>query len=236
MPPDPRVGVAIPAAGLGRRMGGARKAWLTLAGEPLLAHALRPFLARPDVVAIRVAVAPDEFRDPPAWLEGLDPRVGVVEGGDTRARSVAHAVRALPDDVDVILVHDAARPLLTDAVVARVVAAAGSGEGAVAGLPATDTFKRVDGDGVVVDTPPREGLWHAQTPQGFPAALLRRGVEALDADPALGREATDDAALVEAVGGRVRMVLGAPRNLKVTRPADLPLAEWYAAHPGEGAA
>ncbi len=230
-----RVGVAVPAAGVGRRMGGRAKPWLELAGVPLLTHALRPFLERDDVRAVRVALAPADAHHPPDWLVALDPRVAVVEGGASRAESVARAVSALPDDLDLILVHDAARPLVPAAVVQRVIDGALQGQGAVAGLPAVDTFKRVDPGGVVIDTPTREGLWHAQTPQGFPAALLRRAVAALLADPARAEAATDDAALVEAVGGEVRMVLGATRNLKVTRPDDLPLAEWYAARPDEGA-
>jgi 2-C-methyl-D-erythritol 4-phosphate cytidylyltransferase len=216
-------------------MGGTRKAWLELDGRPLLALALEPFLARPDVVAVRVALSPEDAADPPAWLGDLDPRVQVVAGGATRAESVARAVAALPDAVDVILVHDAARPLLTNSVVDRVVAAAAQGVGAVAGRPATDTFKRVGDDGLIESTPPRDGLWHAQTPQGFPAELLRRAVAALDDDPSLAGRATDDAALVESVGGRVRMVLGAARNLKVTHPTDVPLARWYLEHPSEGA-
>lgn len=230
-----RIGVAVPAAGLGRRMGGRRKAWLELAGRPILARSLAPFLQRSDVTAVAVALAPDDAGAPPDWLPALDPRVAVVAGGATRAESVARAVRALPDEIDVILVHDAARPLTPPAVVDRVVSAVAEGGGAVAGLPAVDTFKRVDPSDWIVETPPRAGLWHAQTPQGFPANLLRRAVAALETDPGLAASATDDAALVEAVGGRVRMVLGAPRNLKVTRPDDLPLAEWYAAHPAEGA-
>lgn len=230
-----RIGVAVPAAGLGRRMGGRRKAWLEIAGRPILARSLAPFLQRSDVTAVAVAIAPDDAGDPPGWLPALDPRVAVVAGGATRAESVARAVRALPDEIDVILVHDAARPLTPPAVIDRVVSAVAEGEGAVAGLPAVDTFKRVDASDWIVETPPRAGLWHAQTPQGFPAALLRRAVAALETDPGLAASATDDASLVEAVGGRVRMVLGAPRNLKVTRPGDLPLAEWYAAHPAEGA-
>jgi 2-C-methyl-D-erythritol 4-phosphate cytidylyltransferase len=215
-------------------MGGTRKAWLELDGRPLLALALEPFLARTDVVAVRVALSPEDAGDPPGWLAALDERVETVAGGATRAESVARAVDALPDDVDVILVHDAARPLVTDPVIQRVVEAASGGVGAVAGRPATDTFKRVDGAGLIEATPLREGLWHAQTPQGFPAGLLRRAVAALDDDPALAGRATDDASLVEAVGGRVRMVLGAARNLKVTHPTDVPLALWYLEHPTEG--
>lgn len=231
-----RVGLAVPAAGMGRRMGGLRKAWLELAGTPVLQHALRPFLARGDVVAVRVALAVDDAADPPRWLTDLDRRVRVVAGGETRADSVACAVAALPEDVDVILVHDAARPLLPDGVIDRVIAAASAGTGAVAGLPAIDTFKRVSDAGRILGTPPRDGMWLAQTPQGFPAALLRRALRALHDDPTLAARVTDDASLVEAVGGEVVMVAGAPRNLKVTRPSDLPLAEWYAAHPGEGGA
>ena len=229
-----RVGLAVPAAGMGRRMGGLRKPWLELANAPVLQHALRPFLARADVVAICVALAPDDAADPPRWLTDLDARVNVVAGGASRADSVARAVAALPAELDVILVHDAARPLLPDAVIQRVVEAASAGTGAVAGLPAVDTFKRVSGERRIVATPPRDGLWLAQTPQGFPASLLRRGIRALLEDPTLGSRVTDDASLVEAVGGEVVMVLGAPRNLKVTRPSDLPLAEWYVAHPNEG--
>lgn len=215
-------------------MGGLRKPWLELAGSPVLQHALQPFLARTDVVAVSVALARDDMTDPPTWLTDLDPRIGVVEGGATRADSVARAVAALPGDLDVILVHDAARPLIPASVIERVVAAASKGTGAVAGLPATDTLKRVSDDRRIVETPSRDGLWHAQTPQGFPATLLRDAIDALMADPSLSGRVTDDASLVEAVGGAVSMVLGAPRNLKVTRPADLPLAEWYAAHPLEG--
>lgn len=225
------MGVAIPAAGSGQRMGGARKPWLELAGEPVLAHALRPFLADPRVVEVRVALAADDAADPPAWLTGLDARVRVVAGGATRTASVARAVDALPDDLDVVLVHDAARPLVTGELIARVVEAALEGRGAVAGCPATDTLKRVDADRRVVETPDRATLWHAQTPQGFPAAWLRRALgEAGAAGGAGGLEgATDDAALVERLGYPVQMIEGASWNLKVTRPEDVPLAEWHLA-------
>ncbi len=228
------VGVAVPAAGMGRRMGGVRKPWLELAGRPVLEQALRPFLERGDVVAVRVALAPDDMADVPRWLLRLDPRVRVVEGGATRAESVARAVEALPVDVEVVLVHDAARPLVSADVIERVVAEARAGRGAVAGLPATDTLKRVDDAQRIVSTPSRVGMWRAQTPQGFPAALLRRALEPLAADPTGAGRMTDDASFVEAIGGEVVMVMGSPRNLKVTRPADLPLAEWYAARPDLG--
>jgi 2-C-methyl-D-erythritol 4-phosphate cytidylyltransferase len=202
-------------------MGGIRKPWLELRGEPVLVHALRPFLDDPRVVAVRVALAADEAGAPPAWLLDLDARVKVVEGGGSRAESVARAVAALPPELDVILVHDAARPLVSRAVIDRVVAAAAAGTGAVAAWPATDTLKHVDGERRIVDTPDRTRLWHAQTPQGFPASMLRRALARAD----LGASATDDAALVEALGERVVVVEGSLRNLKVTRPDDLAVAE-----------
>lgn len=221
-----RVGVAVPAAGTGRRMGGVRKPWLELLGEPILLHALRPFLARSDVAAVRVALGGDDADAPPEWIEELDPRIAVVPGGATRALSVARAVAALPDDLDVILVHDAARPLVDADVIETVVRGASAGEGAVAGLPATDTVKVVDAEGRVVETPDRSRIWLAQTPQGFPAELFRSALRRLESDEALRAGATDDASVVEAVGGEVRMVRGNAGNLKVTRPHDLPMAEF----------
>lgn len=214
-----RVGVAVPAAGSGRRMGGVRKPFLELQGEPVLLHALRPFLTDPRVVAVVVALGEADAAEPPAWLTALDPRVRVVAGGATRAESVRNALRALPEDVDVVAVHDAARPLVTPEVVGRCIDVAAAGEGAVAGCPAVDTMKEVDGEGRVVATPDRARLWHAHTPQAFPAGVARRAYEG-----DLGA-ATDDASLVEATGVPVRMVDGGPANLKVTRPEDVLMAE-----------
>jgi len=214
-----RVGVAVPAAGSGQRMGGARKPFLELAGEPVLMRALRPFLADPRVVAVVVALAEPDAAAPPAWLTGLDSRIRVVRGGETRAESVRRALAALPEDVDVVAVHDAARPLVTEEVVARCIDVAAAGEGAVAGSPAVDTMKEVDGEGRILATPDRRRIWHAHTPQVFPAGALRRAYLG-DLDGA-----TDDASLVERGGLRVRMVDGGPANLKVTRADDLALAE-----------
>lgn len=224
--PDPddafralRVGVAIPAAGSGQRMGGVRKAYLELGDEPLLFHALRPFLADPRVVQVSVALPPADAASPPDWLTGLDERVRVVAGGETRADSVRNAIEALPDDVNVIAVHDAARPLVALEVVRRCIELAATGVGAVAGCPAVDTMKEVDGDGRITATPDRARLWHAHTPQVFPAAALR------EAYAAAVEGATDDAMLMEGRGLVVRMVDGGPSNIKVTRPEDVPVAE-----------
>lgn len=218
----PRTGLAVPAAGVGRRMGGVKKPYLELCGEPVLVHALRPFLADPRVVAVRVALAPEDAADPPEWIEALDPRIRVVAGGQARADSVANAVAALPDDVEVILVHDAARPLVEASAIDACIRMAATGKGAVVGVAATDTLKQLDESGRVIGTPDRSRIWHAQTPQGFPASVLRAALQRAD----LRATATDDASLVEAAGGEVVMVQGSPNNLKVTRPRDLPLAEF----------
>jgi len=218
---ETRVGVVIPAAGSGRRMGGVRKPFLELAGEPVLLHALRPFLEDPRVVTVVVALAPLEASAPPAWLTTLDPRVVLVTGGAHRGASVSLGLAALPDALDVIVVHDAARPLVTPAVVRDCVDVAASGVGAVAGSPAVDSMKTVDGDGFVVASPDRDTLWHAHTPQAFPAAELVRAYAMAD------EAATDDATLFCDAGGRVRMVDDGGANLKVTRHSDVALAEAF---------
>lgn len=223
MPPDARVGLAVPAAGHGRRMGGRKKPYLELLGRPLLEYALAPFLRRSDVVAVRVALTPEDADDPPSWIGGGDDRVEVVPGGATRAESVREAIRALPAELDLIVVHDAARPLLDDATVQRCLTAAARGTGAVAGWPSTDTLKEVDDERRVVATPDRSKYWSAQTPQAFPATMVRNAYEALEEPVSV----TDDASVVERMGERVIMVEGSPRNLKVTRPQDVALAELY---------
>jgi len=211
-------------------MGGKKKPWLELSGAPVLMHALRPFLKDSRVVAVAVALAPDDASDPPTWLGALDPRVAIVAGGASRTASVAESVAALPLDLDVILVHDAARPLVDAGSIDRCIRMAATGVGAVVGIPAVDTLKRVSGKGLsggeaptIVDTPDRSTFWHAQTPQGFPAGMFRSALTRVD----LYATTTDDASLVEATGGRVVMVEGHSRNLKVTRPEDLPVAELH---------
>jgi 2-C-methyl-D-erythritol 4-phosphate cytidylyltransferase len=215
------VAVIIAAGGSGRRMGGVYKPLLELRGEPILARSLAPFLARRDVHAVIVAVPPDLHAAPPAWLHA-DPRVQTVAGGAERDESVRNALQAVPGDADIILVHDAARPLVSADVVERCIAAARAGRSVVAAVPVTDTIKRIAGDGTILDTPDRSLLRAAQTPQAFPAAVLRA---AHDHAATHGIRATDDAALVAGAGHPVAVVDGAVENIKVTTRLDLALAE-----------
>jgi len=201
-------------------MGGREKPFMELQGVAVLEHALRPFLEFDQIVAVRIAVSEATAASPPDWLQSLGPRVRLVRGGKTRAESVRNALRALPDDLDVVVVHDAARPFVTLDLIRRCLLEAGKGHGAVAALPVVDTIKRVDGSGAVVETVPRTTLYRAQTPQAFPRALLVGAYERLDPDAT----PTDDSSIVELDGGRVVLVEGDPANLKVTTPHDLVLA------------
>lgn len=226
------AGVVIPAAGLGRRLGGHKKALLELAGRPLLAHALAPFLGHPAVGPIVVVLPASEAADPPAWMSPLLSRIRTVAGGRTRLESVAAGLAALDDQVEVVLVHDAARPFATVEIIDRCLTVARRGEGAVAAWPSVDTLKRVDQRMQVNATPDRSRYWRAQTPQAFPRDALerayRRGIEE-------GWEATDDSELFRRNGGVVRVVRGGAWNLKITHPDDLRLAELLATASNPGA-
>lgn len=217
-----RAAAVIAAAGAGRRLGGVRKQYVELAGEPLLLHALRPFLEHAAVEWIVVALPEHDAARPPRWLDRLDARLRIVAGGTERRGSVRRGLAAVPDAADVVLVHDAARPLVTRAIIERTLAAAANGGSAVPAVPVTDTIKAVDANRCVVETLDRRRLWHAQTPQAFPRALL---VEAHRSAAVDGVDATDDAALVERYGGTVVVVEGDADNVKVTSPADLVVVE-----------
>jgi 2-C-methyl-D-erythritol 4-phosphate cytidylyltransferase len=216
-----RIGVIIPAGGAGRRMGGLSKPFLELGGQPVLARSLQPFLDREDVRWVVVALPADISAAPPAWLTA-DARVHVVAGGAERSDSVRNALEALPLDCELILVHDAARPLVSRDVIQRCVEAAAGGVSAVAVVPVSDTIKEVDDGGRIVATPDRRRLRAAQTPQAFPAGVLRVAHRNAAEE---GVASTDDAALVARYGGTVVVVDGAYENLKVTTPADIAVAE-----------
>ncbi|MFZ5863995.1 MAG: 2-C-methyl-D-erythritol 4-phosphate cytidylyltransferase [Nitrospirota bacterium] len=214
----------IPAAGSGVRLGGAApKQYVALAGMPMLARTLAAFESSAVIRAVVVVAPPgDETRcravaiDPYGWKKIL----AVVPGGAARQESVARGLDAVGADASIVVVHDAARPLVSDDLIRRVVDAARASGAAVAAIPIVDTLKRRIGD--LTATVDREGLWAAQTPQAFRAELLREAVARARAD---GFTGTDDAALVERLGRPVTLVAGEPENFKITRSEDLTRAE-----------
>jgi 2-C-methyl-D-erythritol 4-phosphate cytidylyltransferase len=203
------VGI-VPAGGSGERLGADRpKAFVVCAGRPLVEWSLEVLGS----VCDRVIVAAPEGYD-----EGPDR----VRGGDSRSASVRNALAAAPE-AEIVVVHDAARPLVTRELVERCIAALEPGiDGAIAAVPMSDTVKEAAPDGRVLRTLDRSSLWAIQTPQVFRADVLRR---ALERDAAALAAATDDAALVEQLGGTVRVVEAPPENIKVTRESDLRIAE-----------
>ena len=219
----PRVAALVPAAGRGERLGlGTAKALHPLGGRPMLAHSVRTLAAAGvDVVVVAAPAGQEEgvrgeLADDHGGAELL-----VVTGGATRTASVRCALRVLPSSVQVVLVHDAARPLVPRQLVDAVVAAVDGGADAVVpGLPVVDTVKEVDRSDVVRGTVDRTSLRAVQTPQGFRRSVLE---SAYGAAPDL--DTTDDAGLVERAGGRVVVIPGAEEAFKVTRPLDLVLAE-----------
>jgi 2-C-methyl-D-erythritol 4-phosphate cytidylyltransferase len=213
------VGVVVVAAGSGQRMGGVRKQYLEILGEPVLLRATRPFLIHPKVSSVVVVLPPEDLPHTPGWLAELS--VLLVAGGVDRADSVWNGLAALPAGTDLVLVHDGARPFVTREVIDRVIDCAPLG-GAVAAIAATDTIKEVDSAGRIVATVPRARLWHAQTPQGFPLDRLRAAYAEAREE---GLSATDDSALCEKFGLTIVVVEGDRDNIKITRPADLPIAD-----------
>src|SRR5690349_22519285 len=212
------VWAILVAAGRGERLGlDQPKAFAKLGEDPLLAEPLRRLEESGWVDAI-VLVVPAGWEEPAILLAeelGCGKVSACVAGGEARADSVRAGLGEVPADAVAVLVHDAARPLVSDEVIERVLAPLSEGwDGVVPGLPVGDTLKRVGSDGGVQETVSRDGLWAVQTPQAFAADVLRRAQTS-------GGEATDCAGLVEAAGGRVKVVEGDPRLLKVTSAADL---------------
>ena len=236
-----KVVVIIPAAGLGTRMlpgGGAKakspsKQFTDLGGVPILFHTLRKFVANAKVSEIFVALRKDEI---PGFgkrlkVEGKDilqKKVELVEGGEHRQNSVTNALAVVSaGPADVILVHDAVRPFVTDAIINEVIQGAGKFGAAIAGTPAIDTIKKVErtAEGALITaTIPREHVVMAQTPQGFRYDVLKKAFDEATADGFVG---TDEASLVERSGHEVAVVMGSPRNIKITNPGDMDLAEFY---------
>ena len=233
----PRHWAVVPAAGVGRRMGAGRpKQYLPLAGRPVIEHGLARLLAHPRIAGVCVALGAGD----PWWPETAyanHPRLFTVTGGAERRDSVANALAVLArrgDPGDWVLVHDAARPCLRPGDLDRLMGALeGHPVGGLLGVPVHDTMKRTDPDGEVIATVAREHLWHAFTPQMFRLAPLQRALgEAIHA----GVPVTDEASAMEWAGARPLMVAGHPDNIKITRPEDLPLAEFYLQRQAAGSA
>jgi 2-C-methyl-D-erythritol 4-phosphate cytidylyltransferase len=218
------VGVVIVAAGSGSRTGSAElKQFRWVAGRPMLLHSLQAFMARADVACVVVVLPKSHAGDPPPWIFQCDvERLLVSVGGRERHESVRNGLEDLPDEVRYVLIHDAARPLVSDETIDRVVSEARRGRGAIAALPVVDTLKEVGDDGRIVRTVDRSRIWRAQTPQGFPRAVI---VEAHRRARAERVTATDDAALCERLGQVVRVVRGSERALKVTDAGDFARVE-----------
>jgi 2-C-methyl-D-erythritol 4-phosphate cytidylyltransferase len=240
------VGAIVVAAGRGVRFGGETpKQYLPIGGVPMVLRALRPFTSHPEVAHVVLVLPPDDAAHPPVFLSEPSLRSGqapsapslrsgqalsafsIVAGGLHRGASVRAGIAALRAECAVVLVHDGARPFVDRTVIDAVIGYARKGEGAVPAVLLSDTLKEVDPRDPtrIVRTRPRARLWRAQTPQGFPRAVLE---QAHARAARTGRRATDDAALVEAMGVRVRLVPDSSRNIKITTPEDLALAELLA--------
>jgi len=238
-----KVVVIIPAAGLGTRMAPApsakdkkphpSKQFTELAGTPILIHTLRKFAAVAEVSEIWVALRENEIEAFRERLEKeasdvLKKRIELVVGGEHRQQSVEHALNAVqaePDDI--VLVHDAVRPLVTPEIIHEVIEAAKKYGAAIAGLPAVDTVKQVErtAEGAIIKaTIPRAGVVLAQTPQGFRYEVIKKVFDEATADGFMG---TDEASLAERAGHEVAVVMGSPKNIKITSPGDMELAEFY---------
>lgn len=227
----------IPAAGMGKRMGASiNKQYLQLDGMPIVARTISVFEHSPDIEAIYLVIPEAEIpycREHVVAACGFRKVVEVVPGGRERQNSVMNGLRAMRphlSDDDVVVIHDGVRPLITPELLRESIAVACKHDGALVAVPAKDTIKVVR-DGIVADTPDRESLWQAQTPQTFRFGVIFAAHLAAEQD---GFTGTDDASLVERRGGSVRIVRGDYRNIKITTPEDLVLAETFLAGATKG--
>ena len=218
------VGVVIVAGGSGSRVGGNElKQFRWVAGKPMLLHSLQTFQLRPDVALVVLVLPRDFAADPPPWIFQCDiERMLVSTGGRDRMQSVYNGLEDMPENIETVVIHDAARPLASGTVIDRVIREARNGHGAIAALPVVDTLKEVDEHGRIVRTVDRTRLWRAQTPQAFPRAMIDEAHTRARRDKL---SATDDAALCEHYGFPVVVVRGSERGMKVTDEADFGIAE-----------
>lgn len=218
------VGVVIVAGGRGTRAGGTElKQFRWVAGKPMLLHSVQTFHQREDVAMVVVVLPFEHVGDPPPWLFQCDTdRLLLSVGGRERSDSVRNGLDDLDDDIAIVAVHDAARPLVTLKVIDSVIAEARAGHGAAPGIPVVDTLKRIDAHNVVSETIDRSGMVRIQTPQAFPKEMIEAAHRAALAS---GITATDDAALCERLGMEVVIVPGSERAMKITTEADFARAE-----------
>jgi len=218
------VGVIIVAGGKGARAGGDElKQFRWVAGKPMLLHSLQLFQQREDVGMVIVVLPYEHVGDPPPWLFQCDTeRLLLSVGGRERSDSVRNGLEDLPDEAEIVVVHDAARPFPTLQMIDDVITEARSGKAAAPGLPVVDTLKRVGPDGAISDTIERAGLVRIQTPQAFPRSMIDQAHFQAFRD---GISATDDAALCERLGMHVVVVPGSERAMKITTEADFLRAE-----------
>jgi 2-C-methyl-D-erythritol 4-phosphate cytidylyltransferase len=228
-----RIAAILPAAGLGTRMGAETpKQFLELNGTPIVILSLRRIASCPLVTELIVATRADQIQHLEERIakERLKQPVRVIKGGDSRQDSVAAALREVPNEVEIVLVHDAVRPFVTVDQITRVIEEARRCHAAILGIPAMDTVKEVkraslpEDVALVTGTIPRERLVMAQTPQVFVTKLLKEAFARAQSD---GVNASDEAGLVERLGRDVHVVLGSERNMKITKPADMELARFY---------
>ncbi|MCB1021179.1 MAG: 2-C-methyl-D-erythritol 4-phosphate cytidylyltransferase [Acidobacteria bacterium] len=233
-----KAAAIIPAAGLGTRMGkiptepaSGRKQFLRLGDSSVLMHTIRQFVAAESISEILVAVRDDDRDSFAAELaaEAFGKPIRLASGGRQRQESVENCLALVGPDVELVAVHDAVRPLITPKLIDKAVQQAATDGAVILGVPAIDTVKRVD-QRLVHATLPREMIMLAQTPQVFRTALLRRAFANANQDGFVG---TDEASLVEHLGEDVHVMMGSPRNLKITRPQDLVLARFYLEHADE---
>ena len=222
-----KVVAIIPAAGQGVRMGHNKKQFLKLAGVPIFLHTLRRFAACPQIAEIILACPAGDVAAVEKSLpaEALEKKVTVVPGGDRRQDSVESGFRALPNDTELVAVHDAVRPLVTPALISAVIQEAARTGAAILGILSVDTVKQVERTRIL-GTIPRERIVLAQTPQVFRYDILRQAYAKAHEDQFVG---TDEASLVEHLGAEVTVVPGSERNIKITKPSDLELAQFYLA-------
>ena len=216
-----RVTAIIAAGGRGARFGAERpKQLLDLGGRPILQHSVDAFLRAPRVDDVVVALPPDIAAAPPDYLTG-DGRIRIVAGGERREDSVANAFTLAAERATLVVIHDAARPFVSQELISQTIDAADTYGAAIAALRSRDTVKRADRDGFISDTLPRDEIYLAQTPQAFRTNVLRDALALAAKD----RDATDEAMLAERAGHKVRLVEGAAGNIKITTPDDLAIAE-----------